>query len=139
MRKTIILLSVILILFIPVLSGTLYGFDGQFIVAPDPKFSSPAKTWQAYKRALQSGNIEEALSCLTPDFAERQVELLNALSNEQMKDMADYLGDIQVIKQDDNSAKYRNRQKELYGGREIELTYNIYFVNISGNWKIAQY
>lgn len=121
--------------------GKLYGLDSQSLESPDPQFSSPLKTWQLYKQALQSGNIELALSCLTPVFAERQADLLKAVEHKnKLQEMAElFSGPIQAIKQDDNSAKYRHRRKEIYGGKEIELTDNIYFINLFGNWKIDQY
>jgi hypothetical protein len=56
-----------------------------------------------------------------------------------MKEISEVLGTIQVIKKDDMSAKYRNRQKEMYGGKEVEMTYYVYFVNYFGNWRIQQY
>ncbi len=117
----------------------MYGIDIRLLRNPDPKFSSPESTWQVYTQALESGNIELALSCLTPYFAEKQRELLKALGPEHMKEMAKELGTISVIKKDDKSAKYRNRQKEMYGGKEVEMTYYVYFVNFFGNWRIQQY
>ncbi len=118
----------------------LYGADYETAKKPpDPKFSSPEKTWDLYKQALIEGDIDLAQSCLLPEFAEVHIEVLKALGNEKIKEMARAMRPIQKIKQDEESAKYRIRKTEINGGQEMDITYYVYFVKIFGAWKIARY
>jgi hypothetical protein len=113
----------------------LFGIEYETAKKPDSRFSSPERTWDTYKQALIAGDFELAESCLTPDFAKKHIEILKALGNEIIKKIALGYQPIQKIVQDDHSAKYRLRQKEIDGAEE---TYPIYFGNIFGNWKIVQ-
>lgn len=102
---------------------------------PDPRFSSPEKTFQLYKDSLIKGDLELALNCLTIKHAKRQKETFKALGQEAMKKIGEDMQPIQKIKRDEQVAKYRIRRNQ--NGQEV--TYYIYFANIFGNWKIDQF
>jgi hypothetical protein len=119
-----------------------YGIDFETLKnqpPSDPRFSSPENTWQLYKQALVTRDLNLVQSCLSPDFAKKHIEILSALRKEKMKEIAEEMSPIQKIKQDEKRAKYRIKKTEIYGGQEKDITYYIYFVKMFGNWKISQY
>ena len=104
------------------------------IVDPDKRFSSPEKTWETYKKALIEGNMDLAMECHIPGHNKYR-EIFSVLGKDEMKKMAIKMKPIGKITFDEMRAKYRiTRDHE---GNEI--TYYIYFSNINGEWKIAQY
>jgi ankyrin repeat protein len=105
----------------------------------DPRFSTPEKTWQLHKEALMNGDISLALECMTPERALEQKELYDALGKEKLREIAEEMRPIQKITQDQQSAKYRIRRKEEYGGEMVDITYYVYFAKVLGNWKIVLY
>jgi hypothetical protein len=102
---------------------------------PDPRFSSPEKTFQLYRESLIKGDLELAINCFTPHQAKNQKEVLNALGKDVMKKIGEDMQPIQKIRQDDKMAEYEIIRDE--NGKK--MSYAIYFVNIFGNWKIDQF
>lgn len=113
----------------------LYGVDENEIRKKDPRFSSPEKTWSQHKEALMRGDIDAAIECFIPSSAKQYGEIYRAMGREQMKQIAAEMTPIEKIIQEKNYAEYRIRRKE--NGRNI--TYDIYFSNIFGNWEIDRY
>lgn len=106
---------------------------------PDPRFSSPEKTWELYKQALLMGDLNLVESCLSPHFAENHISVLRVLGNEKMRKIAEAMRPIEKVRQDDKKGEYLIRKTETHGGQAKDITYSIYFVNILGNWKISRY
>lgn len=106
----------------------------ELIVGPDKHFSSPEKTWETYKKALMEGDIELAMECHVPGDKKYR-EIFSVLGKDKMKKMAEELNPIEKIISDTRSTKYRIKRK--MDGKDI--TFYLYFSNINGEWKIAQY
>ncbi len=106
---------------------------------PDPRFSSPEKTWELYKNSLIDGNFDIALQCMTQSRAEKEKKIMDAMGKNRMKEIAEEMNPIQKIKEDAQSAKYRIKKAEKIKGKVHNITYYIYFHNIYGNWKIHEY
>jgi hypothetical protein len=100
---------------------------------PDPRFSSPEKTWQMYKKALIDGDLELAALCHLP--RNHYIEFYRKMGPEKTKELAQNFRPIEKITGDDKRIKYRI--KRLQSGKDI--TYYIYFTNVFGEWKIEQF
>ncbi len=106
----------------------------EIIIGPDKRFSSPEKTWNVYRNALISGDIDTAMECYVPGiWKERKVFTL--LGKEKTKQMGEEMGEIERITGNENRAKYRIKQK--YGGQDV--SFHINFVNIDGEWKMYEF
>lgn len=106
----------------------------EIIVGPDARFSSPEKTWEMYKKALLRGDIDLAAECYVP--GKRQIrETYRVFGKEKMKEIAEKMRPIEKIIANREGAKFRIRQDE--NGQEI--TYDIHFANINGEWKIVDF
>jgi hypothetical protein len=105
----------------------------RLIIGPDERFSSPEKTWATYKNALMEGDIPLALECYVGGET-----ILSQVSQDidlnQLKEMAVKMGPIEKITSDQSTATYR-----ITGGIEGEdITFDIHFININGEWKISE-
>ena len=95
--------------------------------------------WEGMRTALASQDVEEALTYYSEETKLIYNDLFNALYS-YLPQIAQEMQGIQLIYAKNNTAKYRMRQDELYGGRNITLTYYIYFViDRDGVWKIYRY
>ena len=106
----------------------------ELLIGPDSRFSSPEKTWETYKRALASGDIETVTECYRPGEW-RFSKTLKVLGIDKMKEIARDMGDIARLRGNDQEAKYRIRR--MVSGNE--LTFYIYFYNIDGEWKMKSF
>jgi tetratricopeptide (TPR) repeat protein len=104
------------------------------IIGPDEMFSSPERTWETYRKALMTGDLDLAISCHLPGD-KKYSEIFRLMGKEKMKEVADKMGPIEKITGDATMAKYRITRDQ--DGKEI--TYYIYFSNMNGEWKIVQY
>jgi len=102
---------------------------------PDPRYSSPEKTFQLYKDSLIKGDVELAVSCFTVHRAKDQREILKALGKDVLKKVAENMQPIEKITQDDRMAEYTIVIIE--DGKN--MSYDISFINTFGNWKIEQF
>ncbi|MFZ3137179.1 MAG: hypothetical protein WA126_07295 [Thermodesulfovibrionales bacterium] len=95
--------------------------------------------WQGMNTALSNQDIEKASTYYSEETKEIYNDLFNALYA-YLPQIAQEMQEIQLIYLKNNTAKYRMRQNELYGGQTITLTYYIYFViDKDGSWKIYRY
>ncbi len=106
---------------------------------PDPRFSNPEKTWETYKKALISGDLEMALQCFTEPRAKIEKEMLDKVGKRKMKEIANAMNPINKVEQNEKSAQYRIKRNILFKGKETDVTFYIDFYNIFGNWKINEY
>lgn len=97
------------------------------------------ETWNGMRMALSDNDMEKALTFIAIQSVEHYRKLFAAFEG-RLPEMARELHDIRPVYIKNNSAKYRMRRSELYGGRMAELDYNVYFV-VDGNgmWKIDWY
>ena len=95
--------------------------------------------WEGMNRALASQDIERALTYYCEETRQLYAELFHALYD-YLPQIAQEMQVIQLIYLKNNTAKYRMRRDEIYGGKKINLTYYIYFViDKEGIWKIYRY
>jgi len=106
----------------------------ELIVNPEKRFSSPEKTWEAYRQALMAGDLDLALECHVPNNNKYE-QIFKLMGKDKLKKMAEEMNPIGKIMLEDMSAKYRITRNE----KGNEITYYIYFSNINGEWKIVQY
>ena len=77
-----------------------YGIeDISKIGQPDPRFSSPEKTWQVYKKALKKGDLSLAAKCHMPNS--KHIDMFKKLGRETMKELALAMRKIERISGDD--------------------------------------
>ena len=101
---------------------------------PDPKFSSPEKTWEVYKAALIKGNLELAEECHIHRNS-NQITIYKKIGVEKTKELAMNFRPIEKVYGDKERCKYRI--KRYISGNDI--TFYIYFANVFGEWKIEQF
>ncbi|MBW1860003.1 MAG: hypothetical protein JRI70_08010 [Deltaproteobacteria bacterium] len=111
---------------------------GMRIVGPDPRFSSPEKTWAVYTQALMAGDVELAMQCHLPSDSEYR-PIFNAMGKEKVKQIAEDMQSIERITGEDTRAKYRLKSKEIIKGESVEITHGVYFLKIAGEWKVEKY
>jgi hypothetical protein len=116
----------------------LYGFDYEFLrnpPKPDPRFSSPEKTWALHKNALAAGDIERVVECFIPQSAKTYRETYEALGVQIMREIAADMGSVVKIDGNDSYAKYEILRKQEDKIFSFELLFNNWF----GEWKIVSY
>ncbi|MFZ3136138.1 MAG: DUF1566 domain-containing protein [Thermodesulfovibrionales bacterium] len=95
--------------------------------------------WQGMNTALSNQDTEKASTYYSEETKQIYHDLFNSLYA-YLPQIAQEMQEIQLIYLKNNTAKYRMRQNELYGGRTLTLTYYIYFViDRDGVWKIYRY
>jgi hypothetical protein len=109
--------------------------DIETIEKPDPRFSSPEKTWELYRSSFLAGDIELANKCLMPKYREKHDAIRKAIGDDEMKRRIEEMRPIEKVIEEDGRAKYAIQRK--IGDQNI--TFYIYFVQSFGNWKISRY
>ena len=129
-------------LFHPVLratddQGAIYTATTVVNVLPQNQLDAALQTkGAAMKAALGQQDVEGALAFFVPAERERFWTILSPLRND-LPQLVQDLGNIQLISLVDNRAKYRLRRTELYGGQSVTFTYYVYFIrDLSGAWRI---
>jgi hypothetical protein len=97
---------------------------------PDPRFATPEKTWDLFQASLRAADRTTALACLVQQAKRRFKENTQQLGDGQLRRLADppialHLGE---------------RHGESQEGEVIRngMASFILFVNVRGEWKIAQ-
>jgi len=98
---------------------------------PDPEFATPEKTFNRFKRALESGDRETVLLSLDPAYERDFRKWFDSMSTEEIKSMADMLAPIE-IKASLDSEWYR-ATGVLDNGTEV----GIGFRNVEGEWRVS--
>lgn len=106
----------------------------ELITAPDKRFFSPEETWNVYRKALIEGDIDTAMECYIPGRKGHK-KAFSFLNKGKTREIGEKMGDIERITGNEQNAKYRIKRVE--NGKEI--TYYIYFYNIDGEWKMAEF
>lgn len=95
--------------------------------------------WEGMKEALKNKDIAQALNYHLDEAKQLYSDIYIAFFD-QLPLHAQEMQDIQLIYVKNNTAKYRLRENELYGGVMETITYYIYFViDKDGLWKIYRY
>ena len=109
--------------------------DVNSIGNPDPKFSSPEKTWSVYKNAMITADFESAYKCLMPRYEKKLRSIVKAVGDKRMSEQAKAMNPIEKVVLDENSAKYRL----IRNIKGKDISFYVYFINIFGEWKIDKY
>ncbi|OGW46268.1 MAG: hypothetical protein A2Y66_04930 [Nitrospirae bacterium RBG_13_41_22] len=95
--------------------------------------------WERMKNYLVKQDIAKALNYYLEE-SKQLYEDIYTVFYDQLPQIAQEMQDIQLIYVKNNTAKYRLRENELYGGKIETITYYIYFVvDTDGLWKIYRY
>ena len=95
--------------------------------------------WEGMKGALENQNIPQALNYFFEESKQIYNDIYTAF-HDQLSQLSQEVQNIQIIYAKSNTAKYRLREDELYGGNTESITYYIYFViDGDGLWKIYRY
>jgi YVTN family beta-propeller protein len=95
--------------------------------------------WEEMKTYLVEQDIEGALNYYLDESKQLYNDIYTAFYD-QLPQLAKEMNDIQPIYVKSNTAKYRLRVSESYGGKMETFTYYIYFVlDKNGLWKIYRY
>jgi len=95
--------------------------------------------WEGMRTALSNQDITTVLSYYTEETRQLHNEIYTALYD-YLPQLAQEMQGIQLIYAQNNTAQYRMRQDELYGGQIVTMTYYIYFaLDTDGRWKIHRY
>jgi hypothetical protein len=95
--------------------------------------------WNAMRAALRAEAVELALEFFAPEQRPRYQTLFSALGN-QLAQIGQELGDLQLVYLVEQRAKYRLRRTQLYGGQVVTLTYYVYFIqDAAGVWRLEEF
>jgi hypothetical protein len=95
--------------------------------------------WDGMKQALSNQDTSAAVSFFADETKALYQELFTLLSP-QLPQLVQDMQAIELMAVEGQSAQYRIRRHELYGGQPLTVTYYIYFrVDGDGLWKILRY
>lgn len=103
----------------------------RFMLEPDPVYSTPEKTWNAFLAALRKGDREAAGACLTSVALGNWTPILARLSAADMRKMADSVRAFAPTVQLESHAEFAVGREDGTGG-------SVSFVKQYGEWKISQ-
>ena len=98
---------------------------------PDARFDAPTRTWETFRKALREGNRDMIRTCLIGDARKAFTAPLQAMTNEQLKRMADEVAELKLMSATEGYQEAVVVQRDGNAGR-------IAFVRNGANWKIAQ-
>ena len=101
---------------------------------PDPRFSSPEKTWALYKKALINGDFELAAKCHLRKN-DKNLEMYKSIGAEKTIEIVKTFPPLEKIAKDNERSKYRIKRKI----NDKDITFYVYFNNVFGEWKIEQF
>ena len=114
------------------------GIDDITTWQPDRRLSSPEQTYELYKKAFINCDLNLVLKCLTPRMKDLHQEMFKKMSADKLRHMGEEMSSIERIEGENGYAKYRSKRKEEHNGKAYDITYDIYFTNILGEWRINQ-
>jgi hypothetical protein len=98
---------------------------------PNPRLVTPEETLKTFLNAIQHGDLPTALLCLDPTRARVFNAQYKSWGQDKMWNHVANLWPIEQVQKHPDMAEYRTVKKRS--------NQNIVFVNVFGNWKIAQY
>ena len=98
--------------------------------APDPRKSSPEKTWQLFMASLGRGDLETAYACMTPRMREKIEPRLSRMPKDALKDMAQSFSGFAVSETTGELREAMVRRGDRAGF--------VYFFELDGEWKIEE-
>ncbi|MGB5618976.1 MAG: hypothetical protein WBM78_19205 [Desulfobacterales bacterium] len=114
------------------------GIDDITTWQPDRRLSSPEQTFELYKQAFLNRDLNLVLKCIMPRMRDLHKEMFKKMSADELRQIGKGMSSIEKIEAESNYAKYRIKRKEQHNGKTNDITYNIYFTNVFGEWRIEQ-
>jgi hypothetical protein len=106
----------------------------EITTGPDERFSSPEKTWDTFRNALSTGDIDTVMECYVPGTSmERRV--FSLMNKDQLRQMSEEMGDIERVTGNEKRAEYRI--KRTFGEKNVSFPMN--FVNMDGEWRMYEF
>lgn len=98
---------------------------------PDPRMSSPEKTWNLLIASLKSGDLDTAFACMTPGIQNKFRPIFTQLPPDKLRAMAEsFRGFAMTTHMGDGM-----EEAVVVRGTQAGM---IYFVNVGGAWKINE-
>jgi DNA-binding beta-propeller fold protein YncE/tetratricopeptide (TPR) repeat protein len=97
----------------------------------DARMSSPQNTWNLFIASLKSGDLDTAMSCLTPGMQVKFRPSFTQMSPEKLRNMAESFSGFSL------SASMGQGMREAVVARGKRVGF-IYFINVGGAWKINE-
>ena len=104
-----------------------------FALDPDPRFTSPEKTWQSFLAALNGGDAPGALSCFVPPFRNQLEPLFAQMSRAEMREMAASFTALSPSATPSSEVREYGVSRLVNGEQRAAL---VSFGNDGGEWKI---
>jgi tetratricopeptide (TPR) repeat protein len=101
---------------------------------PDPRYSTPEKTWAAFIAAGRKGDVTAMLDCLAPEMQRRFGPLFKQMSREDLRKSADSFVGFGMTS---SYGEFREAMVVRQQG-EKKVAGAVTFVNDGGSWKIAE-
>ena len=102
------------------------------IAAPaDARFEAPERTWDTFRKALREGDRNTIRICLTGEARKGFATPLHAMTDEQLKRMADAVAELKLMQRSGDFQEGMVVQRDGAAGR-------IAFVKTGANWRIGQ-
>jgi hypothetical protein len=98
---------------------------------PDARFAAPDRTWSTFRKALSEANRDTLGSCLTGEAKKSVLAPLTAMTDEQLKRMAEAIAEMRLMPGSGEFQEAMVIQKSGAAGR-------IAFMKTGANWKIGQ-
>lgn len=100
---------------------------------PDSRLSSPESTWKLYIQALMQWDLGLAAKCVVE---KQDIGMYIEFGREKTKKIVSEMMMIEKINIDDKNAKYRMPRENINGE---DITYDINFVKLFGEWRIERF
>lgn len=121
-------------------AGNEYSDSIMIVVLPRQQIDTLLRQkWEGMKEALMNQDVDGAVEYFSSVNQQLYRETYTALID-RLPDIAQMMQEIELIYVQNNTAKYRIKKTELYGGSTYTFTYYIYFTRDSnGIWRIYRY
>ena len=78
------------------------------------------------------------MKCLMPRMRDLHKEMFSKMSQEKLKQMGKEMRPIKKVESEEGFAKYSIKREQTIKGEAYDITYDIYFTNVFGEWRIEQ-
>ena len=110
------------------------GIQSAAMAKPDPRYSTPEKTWAAFIAAGKKGDAQAMLDCMTPEIQRRFGPMFRSMTREQLKKSAESFVGFGISS---SYGEFREAMVVRQQG-DKKVAGAVTFVNDRGSWKIAE-
>ncbi len=110
------------------------GIQSAATAKPDPRYSSPEKTWAAFIAAGKKGDVAAMLDCLMPNIQDRFGPMFRSMSRDELKKSAESFVGFGITS---SYGEFREAMVVRQQG-EKKMGGAVTFVNEGGSWKITE-